>query len=116
MLKWTMRKLLRASTVASPHRIARYTLRRRRLLVPAETRAVTSTGSRPLSSGRFLCGARPAFEQDRLAWTADGRVAYRFERPWPDARTELVLPPVAFLRRRPVRLRSRPTIRITRRP
>ena len=48
-----------------------------------------------------LCryGARPAFAHDRLAWTADGRIAYRLKRPWPDGRTELVLPPVAFLRR-----------------
>ena len=48
-----------------------------------------------------LCryGARPAFAQDRLAWTDDGRVAYRLKRPWPDGRTELVLEPVAFLRR-----------------
>jgi hypothetical protein len=48
-----------------------------------------------------LCryGARPAFAQERLAWTDDGRIAYRLKRPWPDGRTELVLPPVAFLRR-----------------
>ncbi|MBA3672210.1 MAG: transposase, partial [Gemmatimonadaceae bacterium] len=44
-------------------------------------------------------GARPAFAQDRLAWTDDGRVSYRLKRPWPDGRTELVLAPVAFLRR-----------------
>ena len=31
-----------------------------------------------------LCryGARPAFAQDRLAWTGDGRVAYPLKRPW----------------------------------
>jgi hypothetical protein len=48
-----------------------------------------------------LCryGARPAFAQERLAWTSDGRIAYRLKRPWPDGRTELVLEPVAFLRR-----------------
>ena len=48
-----------------------------------------------------LCryGARPAFAQDRLAWTDDGRIAYQLKRPWPDGRTELVLEPVAFLRR-----------------
>jgi Putative transposase len=48
-----------------------------------------------------LCryGARPAFAQERLAWTDDGRIACRLKRPWPDGRTELVLPPVAFLRR-----------------
>jgi hypothetical protein len=48
-----------------------------------------------------LCryGARPAFAQERLAWTDDGRIAYRLKRPWPDGRTALVLPPVAFLRR-----------------
>jgi hypothetical protein len=48
-----------------------------------------------------LCryGTRPAFAHERLAWTADGQIAYRLKRPWPDGRTELVLPPVAFLRR-----------------
>ena len=48
-----------------------------------------------------LCryGTRPAFAHERLAWTADGQIAYRLKRPWTDGRTELVLPPVAFLRR-----------------
>ncbi|HEX7838091.1 MAG TPA: transposase, partial [Kofleriaceae bacterium] len=48
-----------------------------------------------------LCryGTRPAFAHDQLAWTAAGQIAYRLKRPWPDGRTELVLPPVAFLRR-----------------
>lgn len=48
-----------------------------------------------------LCryGARPAFAQERLAWTADGRIAYKLKRPWPDGRTHLVMEPVAFLRR-----------------
>ncbi len=48
-----------------------------------------------------LCryGARPAFAQDQLAWTADGRISYKLKRPWPDGRTHLVLEPVAFLRR-----------------
>lgn len=48
-----------------------------------------------------LCryGARPAFAQERLAWTADGRIAYKLKRPWPDGCTHLVMEPVAFLRR-----------------
>ena len=48
-----------------------------------------------------LCrhGTRPAFAHDQLAWSADGQIAYRLKRPWPDGRTELVLPPVTFLRR-----------------
>jgi hypothetical protein len=48
-----------------------------------------------------LCryGARPAFAHERLAWTAEGQIVYRLKRPWPDGRTHLVLPPVAFLRR-----------------
>ena len=48
-----------------------------------------------------LCryGARPAFAHERLAWTAEGQITYRLKRPWPDGRTHLVLPPVAFLRR-----------------
>ena len=41
----------------------------------------------------------PRRSHDRLAWTADGQIAYRRKRPWPDGRTELVLPPVTFLRR-----------------
>jgi hypothetical protein len=44
-------------------------------------------------------GARPAFAQERLAWTADGRIAYELKRLWPDGRTHLVMEPVAFLRR-----------------
>ena len=44
-------------------------------------------------------GTRPAFAHERLAWSADGQIAYRLKRPWPDGRTELVLPPVAFIRR-----------------
>ena len=41
-----------------------------------------------------LCryGTRPAFAQERPAWTTDGQIAYRLKRPWPDGRTELVLP------------------------
>jgi Putative transposase len=48
-----------------------------------------------------LCryGARPAFAQDRLSWTDDGRISYRLKRPWHDGRSELVLDPIAFLRR-----------------
>jgi hypothetical protein len=48
-----------------------------------------------------LCryGARPAFAQDRLAWTDDGRISYRLKRPWPDGRSALVLEPEAMLRR-----------------
>jgi hypothetical protein len=48
-----------------------------------------------------LCryGARPAFAHERLAWTADGRIAYKLKRPWPDGRTHLVMEPIAFLRR-----------------
>jgi len=41
----------------------------------------------------------PAFAHQRLAWIADSQIAYRLKRPWPDGRTELVLPPVTFLRR-----------------
>jgi hypothetical protein len=33
-----------------------------------------------------LCSARPAFAQERLSWTNDGRVAYKLNRPWPDGR------------------------------
>src|SRR5450432_3197578 len=48
-----------------------------------------------------LCryGARPAFAQDRLTWTDDGRISYRLKRRWHDGRSELILDPIAFLRR-----------------
>jgi hypothetical protein len=41
----------------------------------------------------FRYEARPAFAHKRLAWTADGQIAFRLKRPWPDGRTHLVLPP-----------------------
>jgi hypothetical protein len=44
-------------------------------------------------------GARPAFAHERLSWTPTGHISYRLKRPWPDGRTHLELPPVAFLRR-----------------
>ena len=44
-------------------------------------------------------GARPPFAHRRLRLTASGQVAYRLRRPWVTAQTELVLAPVAFLRR-----------------
>lgn len=48
-----------------------------------------------------LCryGARPAFALERLAWTDNGRISYKLKRPSPDGRTDLVMEPVAFLRR-----------------
>jgi hypothetical protein len=58
-------------------------------------------GRRHRAALERLCryGARPAFAQERLAWTADRRIAYKLKRPWPDGRTHLVMEPVAFLRR-----------------
>ena len=44
-------------------------------------------------------GARPPFAHRRLRLTASGQVAYRLRRPWFTGQTELVLAPVAFLRR-----------------
>ena len=44
-------------------------------------------------------GARPPFAHQRLRLTASGQVAYRLRRPWFTGQTELVLTPVAFLRR-----------------
>jgi hypothetical protein len=48
-----------------------------------------------------LCryGARPPFAHQRLRLTPAGRVAYRLRRPWFTGQTEIVLDPVAFLRR-----------------
>ena len=50
---------------------------------------MTDTG--PGSARTFRYGTRPAFAHERMAWTADGQIAYRLKRPWPDGRTELVL-------------------------
>jgi hypothetical protein len=44
-------------------------------------------------------GARPPFAHQRLRRTAAGKVAYRLRRPWFTGQTELVLEPLAFLRR-----------------
>jgi hypothetical protein len=44
-------------------------------------------------------GARPPFAHRRLHLTPSGQVAYRLRRPWFTGQTELVLSPVAFLRR-----------------
>ena len=44
-------------------------------------------------------GARPPFAHRRLRLTSAGNVAYRLPRPWPSGQTEVVLAPVAFLRR-----------------
>ncbi len=40
---------------------------------------------------------RPPFCQERLRRLDDGRVVYKFRRPWPDGSTHLVLDPVEFL-------------------
>ena len=42
---------------------------------------------------------RPAFSQERLSLTDDGRVRYQLRRPWPNGATHLEMEPVAFLRR-----------------
>jgi len=44
-------------------------------------------------------GARPAFAQKRLSLLPSGKVCYRLRKPYVTGQTELVLPPVAFLRR-----------------
>lgn len=48
-----------------------------------------------------LCryGARPPFAHRRLRLTPSGQVAYRLRYPWFTGQTELVLTPIAFLRR-----------------
>jgi hypothetical protein len=44
-------------------------------------------------------GARPAFAQKRLSLTPSGKVSYRLRKPCYTGQTEVVLEPVAFLRR-----------------
>jgi hypothetical protein len=50
-----------------------------------------------------LCryGLRAPFSTDRITLDEDGRVRYRLHRPWPGpgGRTDVVMEPVAFLRR-----------------
>jgi hypothetical protein len=41
--------------------------------------------------------ARPAIAQDRLTLTADGRVAYRLERPWRDGTTHVFFEPLGSI-------------------
>jgi hypothetical protein len=64
-----------------------------------------------------LCryGLRAPFSHKRLSLLPDGRVRYRLPRPWPtpDGATELVLDPVAFLKRLTA-LMARPYVHLVR--
>ncbi|MBK8974672.1 MAG: transposase [Planctomycetes bacterium] len=42
---------------------------------------------------------RPAIDQDRLAWTRDGQVVYRFKRPWKDGTNLVVFEPLVLIER-----------------
>lgn len=42
---------------------------------------------------------RPAFSQDRLSLSDDGRVRYKLKRPWVNGATHLDMDPIAFMRR-----------------
>jgi len=42
---------------------------------------------------------RPAFSQQRLSLTDDGRVHYKLKRPWANGATHLDMDPIAFMRR-----------------
>ncbi|MBK8975924.1 MAG: transposase [Planctomycetes bacterium] len=44
----------------------------------------------------ILC---PAIDEDRLAWTRDGKVVYRFERPWKDGTKLVVFEPLVLIER-----------------
>ena len=44
-------------------------------------------------------GARPGFSQKRLSLRPDGKLVYRFRKPWHTGQTELVMEPIQFLRR-----------------
>lgn len=44
-------------------------------------------------------GLRPPFAQSRLSVTPSGKVAYKLQRPWYTGQTEIVLDPIAFLKR-----------------
>ncbi|MBK8980504.1 MAG: transposase [Planctomycetes bacterium] len=43
---------------------------------------------------------RPAIDEERLAWTRDGKVVYRFERPWKDGTKLMVFEPLVLIERR----------------
>jgi len=40
---------------------------------------------------------RPAFAEERLSRLSDGRILYRFRRPWPDGTSHVALDPVDFV-------------------
>jgi len=42
---------------------------------------------------------RPALDESRLAWTRDGKVVYRFKRPWKDGTKLVVFEPLVLIER-----------------
>jgi len=42
---------------------------------------------------------RPALDEQRLAWTGNGKVVYRFKRPWKDGSTHVVFDPLVLVER-----------------
>ncbi|MBK8979135.1 MAG: transposase [Planctomycetes bacterium] len=42
---------------------------------------------------------RPAIDEERLAWTRDGKVVYRFKRPWKDGSQLVVFEPLVLIER-----------------
>ena len=53
----------------------------------------------PGSSGWSATARDPAFAHKRLSLTPSGKVSYRLRKPYYTGQTEVVLEPVAFLRR-----------------
>jgi hypothetical protein len=58
-----------------------------------------SKDDRPALERLLRYGTRPAFAQSRLSITESGKVSYRLKRPWYTGQTEIVLAPLAFLKR-----------------
>ncbi|MBK8975463.1 MAG: transposase [Planctomycetes bacterium] len=72
----------------------------------ARYRGFSSHAATAVESGRRealerLCAyvLRPAIDEDRLAWTRDGRVVYRFERSWQDGTKLIVFEPPVLIER-----------------
>ena len=59
----------------------------------------TAADDRPALERLLRYAARPAFSHRRLSRTPSGKVCYRLAKPYYTGQTEVVLEPVAFLRR-----------------
>ncbi|MBK8977589.1 MAG: VCBS repeat-containing protein [Planctomycetes bacterium] len=64
-------------------------------------RATTAVESGRREALERLCRyvRRPAIDENRLAWTRDGKVVYRFKRPWQEGTKRIVFEPLVSIER-----------------